>query len=92
MDEACDVLVTGGAGFVGATLVRRLLASGHRVRVYDNYSTGHPVEYRPVRAGEVGRNFASYELARQMLGYRPTVTREVGVRMTWDWLTAHVFR
>lgn len=51
----------------------------------------HPVEYRPVRAGEVGRNFASYELARQMLGYRPTVTREVGVRMTWDWLAAHVF-
>src|ERR1700730_8942118 len=34
------VLVTGGAGFVGATLVRRLVASGYRVRVLDNLSTG----------------------------------------------------
>src|ERR1700733_6216614 len=34
------ILVTGGAGFVGATLVRRLVASGHRVRVLDNLSTG----------------------------------------------------
>jgi UDP-glucose 4-epimerase len=34
------ILVTGGAGFVGATLVRQLTAAGHRVRVFDNYSTG----------------------------------------------------
>jgi UDP-glucose 4-epimerase len=34
------VLVTGGAGFVGATLVRRLVGSGHQVRVLDNYTTG----------------------------------------------------
>src|ERR1700759_5547452 len=36
------ILVTGGAGFVGATLVRRLAASGYRVRVLDNLSTGDP--------------------------------------------------
>src|SRR6202000_3376594 len=34
------ILVTGGAGFVGATLVRRLVASGYRVRGLDNPSTG----------------------------------------------------
>jgi UDP-glucose 4-epimerase len=36
------VLITGGAGFVGATLVRRLAAAGYAVRVLDNYSTGDP--------------------------------------------------
>ena len=40
MSETRRILVTGGAGFVGATLVRRLVAGGHAVRVLDNYSTG----------------------------------------------------
>ncbi len=33
-------LVTGGAGFIGSTLVDRLLAAGHHVVIYDNFSTG----------------------------------------------------
>ncbi len=32
--------VTGAAGFIGSTLVDRLLADGHRVVGYDNFSTG----------------------------------------------------
>ena len=33
-------LVTGGAGFVGTNLVKRLVGDGHRVVSLDNYSTG----------------------------------------------------
>lgn len=53
---------------------------------------GHPIEYRPVRVGEVGRNFASYALATEMLGYQPTVAREVGIPRTWQWFQEEVFR
>jgi UDP-glucose 4-epimerase len=51
----------------------------------------HPVEYRPKRAGEVNRNFAAYDLAEQVLGYRPSIDREAGIRSTWHWYQAHVF-
>lgn len=35
-----NVLVTGGAGFIGANLIKRLIGDGHQVVSLDNYTTG----------------------------------------------------
>jgi UDP-glucose 4-epimerase len=43
-------LVTGGAGFVGSTLVDRLLAEGHAVDVIDDLSSGTLGNLREARA------------------------------------------
>ena len=35
-----NILITGGAGFIGSHLVERLLADGHRITILDDLSTG----------------------------------------------------
>jgi UDP-glucose 4-epimerase len=42
-------LVTGGAGFIGSTLVDRLLADGHDVAVVDDFSTGSEANLEAAR-------------------------------------------
>ena len=53
-------LVTGGAGFIGSTLVDRLLAEGHEVTVVDNLSRGRLENLESARAA--GARFAFHEL------------------------------
>ena len=35
-----NILVTGGAGFIGSNLIKKLIDEGHNVTCLDNYSTG----------------------------------------------------
>lgn len=51
----------------------------------------HPIEFLPRRAGEVERNFATYDYARQVLGFEPMVSLEDGLAQTWDWYKRFVF-
>jgi nucleoside-diphosphate-sugar epimerase len=41
------VLVTGGTGFIGSNLVKRLLDEGHEVQSLDNYSTQEILGWEP---------------------------------------------
>ena len=45
-----NVLVTGGAGYIGSHAVKRLIEGGHRVVVVDNLSRGHREAVHPEAA------------------------------------------
>ena len=42
-----NVLVTGGAGFIGSYIVDTLVEQGHKVAVVDNLSTGSVENLNP---------------------------------------------
>jgi UDP-glucose 4-epimerase len=75
-------LVTGAAGFIGSTLVDRLLADGHRVVGIDNLSTGlaanlenalHPNGRRPHGFTFVEADIQAPDLAGIVAGSNPDV-------------------
>lgn len=65
-----NVLVTGGAGFIGSHLVDRLIAGRHRVVVVDDLSTGRRSNVNP-RARFVKMDVRSPRLGRVFAAYRP---------------------
>lgn len=72
-------MVTGGAGFIGSTLVDRLLAEGHSVDVVDNLATGSLANLAEARAYGGGRfqfhklDVTSAELTGLMVRRKPDV-------------------
>ena len=59
-----NILITGGAGFVGSHLAKRLLGNGNKVFVLDNYFTGkHGNHYKGIfyKKGETKNIFKLYK-------------------------------
>lgn len=50
-----NILVTGGAGFIGSNLCEHLLETGHAVRCLDNFATGHIENILPLFEKHPGR-------------------------------------
>ena len=79
-------LVTGGAGFIGCNIVRRLLAEGHEVRVLDNFSTGRRENLEELDVELIEGDLTSYHMVQRAVkgvdyilhqGALPSVPRSV---------------
>jgi UDP-glucose 4-epimerase len=65
-----------------ATSVREVAEIACRVSGHE----GHPIVHELKRAGEVERNFATYDLARTDLGFEPSVSIDDALARTWVWM------
>ena len=68
-----NILITGGAGFIGSNLAVRLLADGHRITVLDNLSSG----YKSNLAALPGVDFIHGDISDQSAVRQATAGREV---------------
>ncbi len=63
---ALNVLVTGGAGYIGSHTARQLVTAGHRVVVLDNFYSGHRWAV-PNSASLIEGDVANGELVKRLL-------------------------
>lgn len=79
-------LVTGGAGFIGSNIVRRLVVEGHKVRVLDNFSTGSRENLKGLKIELIEGDLTSYHMVQRAVkgvdyilhqGALPSVPRSV---------------
>lgn len=83
------VMVTGGAGFIGSTLVDRMLAEERRVVVVDNLSTGHLANLDHARRHHAGQlefqrlDITSDGLDAMVERHKPDVIHHLAAR-AWD--------
>jgi len=86
-------LVTGGAGFIGSNIVREALARGNKVRILDNFSTGHRANLADIRDDVeiIEGDIRSYHIVRNAMedvevvfhqGALPSVPRSIADPIT----------
>jgi len=68
------------------------VATGRRIRLKDLLAAlaaqtgGRPkAKHLPARAGDIRHSLADIKLARKLLGYKPSVDFETGLRLTVEW-------
>jgi UDP-glucose 4-epimerase len=52
------------------------------------HGANHPVGYEPFRAGETMRSVLDNASAKELLGWRPMVGLDAGLKQTYDWFMA----
>src|SRR5437879_863795 len=65
-DKQLNILVTGGAGYIGSIATSELLKAGHETTVYDNLSNGYP-EAVPKEAEFISGDLADEHKLKQVL-------------------------
>ena len=76
-----NVLVTGGAGFIGSHIVDTLLADGHQVLVVDDLSTGKESNL-PKGARLERMDIGDPKLNEVMLAFRPDVVSHLAAQIS----------
>ncbi len=66
-----NVLVTGGAGYIGSVCTELLLNGGHAVTVYDNLSQGHRAAVDPRACFILGKPEQPGDIAAAIAGAKP---------------------
>lgn len=82
MGSIMNVLVTGGAGYIGSHAVQRLLRDGHRVVAFDNLYRGHARAMDLLRPGAAGRlEFVEGDIADKALVTATLLKRDIDTVM-----------
>jgi nucleoside-diphosphate-sugar epimerase len=74
-----NVLITGGAGFIGSNLARTLAKHGHRVRVLDNLSTGNLANLEGVQVEFTAGSVTDWDAIRAAVADTDVVFHEAAL-------------
>lgn len=78
MRVVMTILVTGGAGFIGAAVAERLLSRGERVIVIDNFNSYYSVQLKRDRIARLARFGDALTLHALDFSDAPTLGRTLG--------------
>jgi len=92
--DLCDGIASAATTSLAPGTVLHL-SSGHEISILDLArmiarvagAPNHPIIFASKRAGEVERNFARYDRAAMLLGFRPKRTLEEGLAETVEWFS-----